>query len=71
MGVFKSTVKAVKAADRAMDKAAARACREKAIASTSHPSDQCIGCGRRVKPNGSGVAHCNRTACVRKAAHHF
>jgi hypothetical protein len=71
MGVFKSTVEGVKAANRVMDKAAAKACREKVIASSSCPADQCIGCGKRVKPNGSGIAACNRPACVRKAAHHL
>jgi hypothetical protein len=64
-------VKAVKATNRVLDKAAERACREKVVASTSLPSDQCVGCGRRVKASRSEVVHCNRAACIRKAAHYL
>lgn len=69
MGVVKTAVNAAKAIDRAATKAASRP-RGKVLAGSACPPDQCVGCGRRVTPNPDPgqYSHCNKPACVRKAA---
>lgn len=63
-------VSVIKAALKALDTAATKVAtsRPTVIAAKKCPPDQCIGCGRKVKPNGTGIRHCNRPVCVRKAA---
>jgi hypothetical protein len=44
----------------------------KVIRSTTLPDKRCCGCGKAVRSHGgTGIYHCSKPACVRKAARHM